>query len=200
MDKSEVIKAAPAYYLAALAIAIRELNSYAPEDDVRAFFEGSVGNQPRYRLAKSRLWDVTVDALKKRGALEVETDPFGPTLFRRGAHLDEVVSELEEDLAGPYVRSGRAPDPKSWMRAALGNLHETMQRSNVRDGDFGTPPHYEIVPKRRPAGLWETHSRSFPRKWKAIGQQSRQLVIVAFVYLIAIGSVVVTLGAAFADN
>jgi hypothetical protein len=111
MDKREFIRLAPAYYHAAILIALKRRipGAHFTFSDLKSALV--IGNEEETFLSSEELINISLGKLLANGAISKITDPFGEALYRKTDKYDQAVEEDENDPSGPYRRNAVANDP-----------------------------------------------------------------------------------------
>jgi hypothetical protein len=143
MEKSEFVRKAPGYYVAAIAYALEGV----PFPFTREKLHEQVGNG----LEDNVLFDVAIRTLSRLGVVDIQTDSFAPTLYRAGAKFDDWWRS--DAAAEQFPLIGRLqllfPDDRAgFLRDALQAVNHEAWVISPRPEDFenGPPDEWEPIP------------------------------------------------------
>ncbi|MBN9516144.1 MAG: hypothetical protein J0H97_22260 [Alphaproteobacteria bacterium] len=139
MDKTDFIKLAPAYYEAAVLVEVWERDGYFSLRELQRAYIDHDGEDEYSFLQNNTLLGVAIGSLVQQEAMEVVSDPFGPTLYKRGAGIAPVIERLQADQSSPFYKSGLAGDRRAWIFAALRSLSSKYLELEINDQDLATP-------------------------------------------------------------
>jgi hypothetical protein len=152
MDKSDLIRLAPAYYELAVLLELQGKTGYMPEFALRRAYtyhpgEAADPEDASCYIEHNALLKLAIKNLVEQGAIEALLDPFGPSQYREGPKLDQYMLIAREDPAHPLFKGEASGDAQRWLRIALENLNTACNRLDVTESDWNNPEHeWEPIP------------------------------------------------------
>jgi hypothetical protein len=136
MDRAEFVRIAPDYYLAAIALGLRNVWGHFSLDALSAMYTSTNDDETIWYLSNTDLVERGIDKLFKAGAISKLEDAFGETLYQKTDMFDAAVDTLKLDASGPYYKSELANDGGRWIRGALHKLNQLYLELGITPADF----------------------------------------------------------------